>query len=246
MTNPYEESQPLLERRIILLTGEVNETMYRELSWCLASQRESDADSPCQLRITSYGGSIDLAMAMVDLIRADGNCWGVVLGKAASAAADVWLACKQRYVGDHAVIGTHQVMFTDRTNLVAQDMQYMAVELQRRNYQAAKLFADASNDTTDYWMNAILSATSELITYDAQDMIRMGIAKPYAALNGDWPVQATGGFIPNDGTLAAIEINPPSTVRDNRLNLTVNGHMDAQDAQNIVDKLMRRGKQLGD
>lgn len=195
MSRPYEDTQPLLEQRIVLLTGEVNETMYREFSWCLVDVRANHPDKPIQLRITSYGGSVDTAMAMVDLIRADGNCWGVALGKAASAAADLWLACKKRYIGDHAVIGTHQRMFTDRTNLVAQDLQHMAVELQRRNYQTARLFAEAANGPTDYWMNAILSATGELVTYDAQEMVRMGIAKPYAALSGDWTVQAAVGEV---------------------------------------------------
>lgn len=192
MTNPYEDSQPLFDRRIVLLTGEVDVTMYREFSWCLATLRANDPLAPIQLRITSYGGSIDLAMAMVDLIRTDGNCWGVVLGKASSAAADIWLACKQRYIGDHAVIGTHQAMFTDRTNLIAQDLQLMAVELQRRNFQVAKLFAEAADGPTDYWMNTILSATSELTTFDAQDMMRMGIAKPYVMLSEDWVVGSAG------------------------------------------------------
>lgn len=186
MTKPYEDTQPLLDRHIILLTGEVNETMYREFSWCLANLRADNPCTPSQLRITSYGGSIDIAMAMVDLICVDGNCWGVVLGKAASAAANIWLACKQRYIGDHAVIGAHQAMFNDRTNLIAQDLQLMAVELQRRNFQVAKLFAAAADGPTDYWMNAILSATGELATYDAQEIVRLGIAKPYALLSDDW------------------------------------------------------------
>ncbi len=182
----YAETQPLLDRRIILLTGEVNETMYREFSWCLAHLRANDPSSPIQLRITSHGGSVDTAMAMVDLIRADGNCWGVVLGKAASAAADIWLACKQRYIGDHAVIGTHQVMFTDRTGLVAQDLQFMAVELERRNFQVASLFAEAADGPHEYWMKMVLSATSELATYSARDMVHLHVAKPFATLSADW------------------------------------------------------------
>lgn len=186
MTSPYEETQPLLDRRIVLLTGAVDETMYREASWCLANLRADEPFKPIQLRITSHGGSVDIAMAMVDLIRADGNCWGVVLGKAASAAADIWLACKQRYIGDHAVIGTHQVMFTDRTNLVAQDLSFMAGELRRRNLQVANLFAAAAGEDTDQWLKIVLSATGELATYEAGDMVRMGIAKPYAALSEDW------------------------------------------------------------
>lgn len=189
MANPYEATQPLIDRRIILLTGSVNETMYREFSWCLANLRADDPHSPIQLRITSSGGGVDLAMAMVDLIRTDGNCWGVALGKAASAAADIWLACDERYIGNHAIIGTHQVAFDDRTNLNAQDLRLMAVELQRRNLQAANLFAEAASANTDYWLTELLKTSGELVTYDATDMVRKGIAKPYSMLSEDWKGQ---------------------------------------------------------
>ncbi len=181
----YEETQPLLDQRIVLVVGSINEELYREVSWCLHLLRRNNDCDPIILRITSHGGATDLGFALADLVQIDGNVWGVGLGKVASAAATIFLACKRRYVSHHTVLGLHQTNFAGRDVTTATDLELMAIELKRRNHQTAMLLHNASLQSEQYWLNALTAAPAELVTYDHDDMCRMGIAFHYGLMAGD-------------------------------------------------------------
>lgn len=181
----YEDKQPLLDQKTILLMGEIDEELFRQFCWSLHHLRAMYPSEPILLQITSYGGALDIALAMVDMIQADGHIWGVTLGKAASSAMDIWAACAQRYVGQTAVLGVHQASFADRTNLIAKDCHMMALELQRRNEQVAELYASASNKDRAYWLKVMDTTATELVTYDFEDMLLFEMARPYEVLKAD-------------------------------------------------------------
>lgn len=181
----FESEQPLLDRQIILLSGFIDDAMYRQFVWALSTARRDHPKDPIMLWITCPGGATDLAVAMADLVQNDGNVWGVIMGKAASGAASIWASCSHRYATPNSILGIHQVVFVQRENLTAVDSHMMSIECQRRNQQIIQTLTTASNCSTEYWTKALLSTNMELVTYDFDDLILFNMARPFSMLDAD-------------------------------------------------------------
>jgi len=101
----------LLNQRVILLTGRVDDKMANGAIQALLYLAARDPDEPIQIYISSAGGSVFAAMAIVDMMAAvSPPVHTAVFGHAESAAAIILGAGERghRCVSPHSRVMIHQ------------------------------------------------------------------------------------------------------------------------------------------
>jgi len=95
----------LLKHRIILLNGEIKENIIERIVFPLIQLSKANPRKPITLVINSEGGNHEDAQAVVDTIMySKTHITTLVLGKAMSAAFDIFLA------GDHRIVHANSLL----------------------------------------------------------------------------------------------------------------------------------------
>jgi len=99
----------LLEKGIIDLRGEVEDSMFEYVRECVGLLSLED-NPPIHVKITSEGGSVVSGLFIYDLLRLyPGHKTGVVIGFARSIAAVILQACDKREAAKNSLLLIHGV-----------------------------------------------------------------------------------------------------------------------------------------
>lgn len=189
LTDDQKKAQPLLEGHGIILTpDQIDADSYIALSWAIALGRIMHPRRALELRLSGLGGESRHAFALIDLIQADGNIDGVVLGEANSAHANLWAACARRYVFPHSCVELHRVT-NGGWNGEADSRLFsrLSAEYDWADDKQAALWADVSNRSATWWRDQF-GTTSRFLTvrFGARELIEdLCIARPYSERQQD-------------------------------------------------------------
>jgi ATP-dependent Clp protease protease subunit len=169
----------ILEKRKILLSGEVNAELAHKIIMQLLYLEAEDPESPIDLLINSPGGEVASGLAIYDTIRglsAPVNC--ICSGLTASIATIILIAPEKsrRFAQKHASILIHQPLGGIRGQ--ATDIDIHAREILKTKKMVNEMLAEATGqdieqinkDTNrDFWMSAdealAYGLVSEIIGY---------------------------------------------------------------------------------
>ena len=154
----------LLEKRTLMVTGDINRRLAQTIMSELVLLAEKDADKPIKMFINSPGGDVDAGFAMFDVVRfIPTPVHMICAGLTASAAVVVLLASsrEQRLSLPNARFLIHQPSTGVRGD--ASDIQIEATEISKISEKTNRLFAEETGqdvkkveaDTKrNYWMSA--------------------------------------------------------------------------------------------
>lgn len=166
-------SSRLLDERIILFTGEVNDAMA-EIIVAELLHLDNINHEPISMYINSPGGSVTAGMAIYDTmqtIQSDVNTF--CLGMAASMGAFILSSGKKRYCMPNAEVMIHQPL--GGANGQATDVMIQAAHLQRTKEKLNRILASntgkdietiAKDTDRDNWLSA-----EEAVAYGLVDEI---------------------------------------------------------------------------
>lgn len=181
LTDEQKKAQPLLESHgVIIAPVSVDYGFYHEMSWAIIIGRSLRPDKPLAIHCFGYGGYTPVALAIADIIQADGNVDGLLLGDAASAHSIVWAACKRRYAYPNARISVHKAAHHDLSGRYEDhDLQILADNTQREDEKIAKIYAWASNKSPAWWAKALQGSGVALVEFGAHELINdLDMASP--------------------------------------------------------------------
>jgi ATP-dependent Clp protease, protease subunit len=164
----YEE---LLEERIILLNGDIRESVIERAAIPLMQMAQEKG--PIQIYVNSYGGSINDSQAIVDIIQTiDNPVITMGFGKAMSAAFDIFLAGDYRISYPNTVFMCH----SGSASLGLQTLSAINVEadLHRDLYKRwAKFYAGRTTVSEKEWLNILNGSLNRY--YFPEDALKLGI-----------------------------------------------------------------------
>ena len=164
----------LLDNRVVMLTGEVNDQMAEIIVAQLLYLESLGSDKPISLYINSPGGSVSAGMAIYDAmncIKSDVNTY--CMGIAASMGAFLLAAGKRRYCMPNAEVMIHQPLGGAQGQCT--DVQIQAQHLARIKQNINQILAEktgksvdqiAADTDRDNWLTA-----SEALSYGLIDEI---------------------------------------------------------------------------
>lgn len=154
-----------------------------ERQWARSVNVE-DTLPPLYFYFRSNGGSSRDAMAVVNLIQADGNVHGVIVGDTISCAATIWASCQQRSViGDSvARIGIHPVSWDGIEGIFdAKRLAVKADEFEWIDRRQIEIYTKASNRPVSWWRDLYQDA-GKLSWLSADTLIDIGMAQVWRGL----------------------------------------------------------------
>lgn len=147
----------LLENRIIMLVGEINdETAYRVTS-CLHILNKEDPTEPIQLFIDSPGGVCTSGISIIDTMNfISAPVYTIVTGMAASMGAAILSAGEKghRYALPNATIMCHQAIGGSGYQSY-KDAKIAFKEFERINDLLAKIIAENCGKTKEEYLEAV-------------------------------------------------------------------------------------------
>ena len=157
----YDILSRLLKERIIILTGEFDETMARSIVAQLLFL-DSQSDKKIQIYINSGGGSIDSGMAIFDTMKTINSPVHTICdGLAASMGAFILSMGDERSALPNARIMIHQPLGGARgqssdIQIAARQIELLKIKLAKYTaYKCNKEFEDVLKDMDrDNWMTA--------------------------------------------------------------------------------------------
>lgn len=117
--------------RVIWLLEEVSSESYEWVDFIIRCNREDkgkpiEERQPIKCYVANYGGSIDIANTLIDVIEASQTpVYGYALGMCASAASMIFLACHKRFALRNATFMFHQGSCSDLSGTFAQIAAFM-------------------------------------------------------------------------------------------------------------------------
>jgi ATP-dependent protease ClpP protease subunit len=173
-----EAADYLLEKHgIISLPHDIDHEAYEMVLYRLTQGRMLHPDMPLRLFCHGNGGFTYDALAMVDLIRADGNVDGMLTGSAASMSAVVWAACARRFVYPNGRIGIHPVS-SGHSDGDRRIFHAEMEELEALDNRICQIFGDASSERGSVWWHSRLYEDGDLKWLLADELMGIGMAKP--------------------------------------------------------------------
>lgn len=185
LTDDQKAAQPLLETfGVILLPPDIDHEAYKEMSWALRLARALHPEQPLELRCHGDGGSGDVMLAIVDLVQADGNVDGMLIGRAYSASSVIWAACARRYVYPNAGIGVHGALMNVSSWADGQYYQTYVSGVASTDEAMIALYAAASRKSRKWWRRQMARGHSACVNIDAAKLVEIGMARPVAEREG--------------------------------------------------------------
>jgi ATP-dependent Clp protease protease subunit len=144
----WTAEQALLDRRIVLVNGQVDHTKSAAIAASLMIL-EALGDEPVELRISAESDSLDAALALIDTIDSlrvavNGTGAGIVGGTMVGVLA----VCRHRRIGalGHIYLREPRAEFTG----VASELQSQAADMQERIESFARRLAEATRRPFEY------------------------------------------------------------------------------------------------
>ncbi len=168
----YDVYSLLLKERIIMLTGEIDDTMASNIIAQLLYLASKDSSKDIQLYINSVGGSITSGMAIYDTMQhISCDVSTICIGLAASMGAFLLAGGKKgkRYALPNSEIMIHQP--SGGTSGVASDIDIASKRIQRLKKKLNEILASNTNQN----LNKIKKDTERDYFMDASKAIDYGI-----------------------------------------------------------------------
>lgn len=167
--------QNLLKSRIILLNGDVKENIIERAAIPLIKFTDGNkAQKPVQILLNSYGGNMEDAQAVIDIIRTTKtHIVTKVLGKAMSAAFDIFLAGDKRIIYPNSILMCH----AGGTAMAYKPLPYYNDEakLFSQLYDRwATFYASRTNISKKEWLDIITSGKDHY--FQAEEALAKGLA----------------------------------------------------------------------
>lgn len=169
----------LLGKGIIVLPEEIEHSTYEYVLEALLERAGQLVWMYCK----GDGGDSRSALAIADLIGLHSNVVGLLVGEANSSHVTVWAACQTRYVSPNGGIGVHKVAWSSFDGRAdSHNMRLVADQFDSTEAKTARILEAASDKGWDWWLKLIQqTGSSGLRQFDAEAIIRMGMALPIAA-----------------------------------------------------------------
>ena len=168
----YDLYSLLLKERIIMLTGEIDDTLSEIVCSELIFLNAKDQELPISIYIDSPGGSVTAGMAIYDTLNASGcEVTTVVEGMAASMAAFLATCAAtkgRRFCQPNAEIMVHQPLGGVQGQ--ASDISIAADHINSTKRKMTKIFADSVNLEE----SKIKALTDRDTWLSAEDALKMG------------------------------------------------------------------------
>jgi ATP-dependent protease ClpP protease subunit len=153
----YQTYKDLLKDRTILLNGEIKENIIERVVMQINKLAKEHPATPIHIVLNSYGGSTFDAQAVVDTIRSTKTpIITKVLGKAMSAAFDIFLAGDLRIVLGNSVVMCH-CGAQDLENIKLSDSIDEAKFTSELFKRWAKYYASRTKMSEKEWLNLLKS-----------------------------------------------------------------------------------------
>jgi len=164
-------------KRTIWLAENVEDALLERITAQMYYLRASSTE-PIHLYVRSDGGDSRTGMALVNMIRWDGNIHGWLIGDTASSAATIWAACAKRYVFANVRMGIHPVTWQE--NMSKYDgakLTKLTEEFTKIDERQCAIYTAASNKDFAWWWERYNQA-GDVKWLDAQELISIGMAQP--------------------------------------------------------------------
>lgn len=183
LAHPFDEYahstyEDLLEERIILLNGDIRESVIEKAAIPLMHMAQEKG--PIQIYVNSYGGSINDSQAIVDIITTiDNPVITMGFGKAMSAAFDIFLAGTYRISYPNTVFMCH----SGSSSLGLQTLPAINVEadLHRDLFKRwAKFYAARTTVSEKEWLSLLNGSLNKY--YFPEEALKLGIVHHVVSL----------------------------------------------------------------
>lgn len=174
-----ETYQALLEDRTILFNSDVKENVIEKVVLPLMALSKKNR-KPIKILINSSGGDIESGQMVVDAILTS-RCEieGVAMGKAMSAAFDIFLACDKRTVYPNTILMAH----SGSAALASQTLSAIKVEgklLEVYFQRWASFYASRTKISEKEWLSLLSSGLNRY--FFPEEAIETGIAHEIVSL----------------------------------------------------------------
>ncbi len=178
LSDGQRATQPLLERFGIILTPpKIEDEAYEQMTWALHLGRALHPDKPLELRCYGEGGDSYAMLAIVNLIRADGNVDGVLVGDAGSASSVIWASCQRRYVHPLASLNVHGARQVGG-GWNSQAERAWLESLEWVDTRIADIYAAASDKAASWWLEKMAAGHGACSLMPAEEIVAIGMARP--------------------------------------------------------------------
>lgn len=159
------------QRRVISLTGDVDESMFMKLDAAL-SEMESESRAAITIKINSPGGFVYQAMAIVGRMR-HSKCKIVTCGYGAvmSAATLILAAGDKRLISKYAWFMHHESQYAVEGR--HSEIKASVAQGEREEAQWAGWMADFSNKPKEFWLK---NGTHVDSYFSAEELLDLGVA----------------------------------------------------------------------
>jgi len=175
------KAQPLLGQfGIVFMPETLDHAGYQLVSAALVKGRAIFPKKPLALWCNGRGGTVDAALALVDLIQSDGNIDGILIGHVSSAHSVVWASCQRRYTYPHAALQVHQARGWESRYMNEDAYALNARDIAQDNETLARIYAGASNRSASWWLKRLkMVSHDDIVRLKADKLINdLDMAKP--------------------------------------------------------------------
>ena len=175
----------LIDYNIIVLPADITADTYTMLAETLILRQQQEITLLC----AGDGGDSDIAVRIIDLIRAHGGVTGILPGGAYSSHAAIFAACANRYVYPNARLGVHTVALAGSpARADAKYIRQLANDMDATDAVFAETMANACSTSPwsdeRHWEQIFQQAGSgSFRLFGSEHLVSMmGMAKPIAEL----------------------------------------------------------------
>lgn len=119
-----------VRNKTLNIVGEFNENLVKEVQMFADNlwYYHEDDEKPCFINISSYGGSADCLLAILDILKGLKEEWGCKIitncnGYAMSCGAILWAYGDERHMGEYGELMFHQLSYGIRDTLEAHEVE---------------------------------------------------------------------------------------------------------------------------
>lgn len=136
---------------VFVLPEEISHDVYATMVEVVRRRENQEITLFCR----GNGGDSRSALAIVDLLRWHGFVTGVLISEANSSHGVIWAGCYKRFITENGLLGIHEVSVYPPHTMDGNHARLMTAELERVNQQFARVYASASNQDFDWWLERL-------------------------------------------------------------------------------------------
>ena len=164
----------LLNKRCILLEGEVTDEMAARFTWQVLYLTDADEGKPIRVFISSNGGSIEASMAIYDVVQTSkAPIEMYCLGKAYSMAAVIFASgLHGRYMLPHSRLMLHEPLIQSGIGGKTSSIQSVASDMLRTKKQLEEILVKHTGQT----LRKLDKVMKEDTFFTAEEAVAFGLA----------------------------------------------------------------------